>query len=159
MTMAIFFSIIAKNNITLIVTLHIICITLLSLKGEIIEFFFYLMHILTTRLTTDEMCSVVILCGVPKFFNLACAARALYTMRFTYMSTSRSTSRRDFPRVIRLRNGSVSRYGDIRDDWPITARYRYKKLTLIGIQNRPKLTREETRFARHACHPRYCDSF
>lgn len=42
---------------------------------------------------------------------------ALYLPTYLH-ATLRSVSRRDFPRVTRLRNRSVSRY-DIRDDWPI----------------------------------------
>lgn len=43
------------------------------------------MHILNTLLVAHEMCSVVILRGVPKFLNPVCAARASCTMRFIYM--------------------------------------------------------------------------
>lgn len=68
-----------------------------------------------------------------------CARDARFTCLYLAApATLRSVSTRDFPRVTRLRNRSVSRY-DIRDDWPITSVYRYEKLTFIGAQAGAKI--------------------
>lgn len=106
-----------------------------------------LMHIFIALLVKG--CEVVIPRRVPKFLNPVCAARALRAHDALYLhAASRSASTRDFPRVTRLRNRSVSRYDDIQDDWPIAVSVPLWKIDSYWRTNWPKLTRGRLRVAR-----------
>lgn len=109
------------------------------------------MYSYITLLVAVDIFTALFSAGFRKSHNRP-APHVLHTHDALYLhATSRSASTRNFPRVIQFRNGSVSRR---HPRWLTDrGRYRYQKLTLIGIQNQPKLTCREC----FACHPRYCN--